>query len=97
MEQEKKSGKYYMIEERELNALLKDRVILTALKAGGVDNWSWYYGSMNDFREEYRQEHEKDIEDFEDTLLERAVEDFRSDLTIQVLHPDPFQEYGSIV
>lgn len=41
--------KFYKISESELVELLTDNLRLTALEAGGVDNWSWYGDSFDEF------------------------------------------------
>ena len=41
--------KYYYLTEEELLILLTDSIRLKALETGGVDNWSWYGDSINDF------------------------------------------------
>lgn len=41
--------KFYKISESELIELLTDSLRLTALDEGGVDNWTWYGDSFNEF------------------------------------------------
>lgn len=41
--------KNYIIDEERLKELLKAELKLMALENGGVDNWSWYSDSLNDF------------------------------------------------
>ena len=39
---------YYIISKEHLLSLIEDSITLTALENGGVDNWEWYGGSIND-------------------------------------------------
>lgn len=43
--------KYYKITEDELLFFIVSDMRLSALEAGGVDNWKWYDVSLNDFIE----------------------------------------------
>lgn len=42
-------SKYFIVEENEMRRLLERNLRLAALERGGVDNWSWYSDSLNDF------------------------------------------------
>ena len=48
--------KYYKVSEEELRELLDAYYRLTALEWGGVDNWSWYSESFDDFIKNYNEE-----------------------------------------
>ena len=43
---------YCLVPKEELKELLAARNKLAALESGGVDNWSWYSDSLNDYLEE---------------------------------------------
>lgn len=45
--------RYYSISEDDLRRLIGSDLKLSALESGGVDNWSWYGESLNDFLKEY--------------------------------------------
>lgn len=45
--------KYYKISEDKLRELIIADAILQALEAGGVDNWSWYSESKQEYLEDY--------------------------------------------
>lgn len=70
--------KNYLVSEKELKALLTDSMALTALETAGVDNWSYYWESFQDFVEKWKEENcvvsnEKDwwtIEDIAEAELE---------------------------
>ena len=42
-------SKYFIVEENEMRRLMTARLKLIALERGGVDNWSYYSDSLNDF------------------------------------------------
>lgn len=42
-------SKYFIVEENEMGRLMTTRLKLIALEHGGVDNWSYYSDSLNDF------------------------------------------------
>jgi hypothetical protein len=44
------------ITTKEYESLLKDREILQALYAGGVDNWEWYSDSLKGIGDDYDDE-----------------------------------------
>lgn len=44
--------KKYIIQEDKLVKLIADHFALMALENGGVDNWSWYGDSLNQFLNE---------------------------------------------
>lgn len=52
---EKHSINNEKISNREYQNLLKRDEILTALEAGGVDNWTWYDEALKEVRDEYRK------------------------------------------
>ena len=41
-----------LVEKFELDELIRDSKVLSALEAGGVDNWEWYGESLKDFFDE---------------------------------------------
>lgn len=41
--------KYYIVDETTLQSLLLSDRMLSALENGGVDNWSWYGESFDDY------------------------------------------------
>ena len=45
--------KTYLISESELRDFINAYYTLAALEAGGVDNWSWYGESINEFEKNY--------------------------------------------
>ena len=71
--------KYRIIEESELLYLLEANLKLIALERGGVDDWTWYGDSLNDFFTEcalnYHLEDTEDA-DFSD-LAKIELEDYQ--------------------
>ena len=67
--------KTYLITENQLIALLKDYRILTALIAGGVDNWENYDNAIDEFEFEYYEKIDDVSEDlkhfkiYEETVI----------------------------
>lgn len=49
IEVKKMPEKKYVLTETQLLGLLEDRAVLQCLDWDGVDNWSWYMTSRNDF------------------------------------------------
>lgn len=64
--------KFYKISEKELKSLLEDSMRLSALDAGGVDNWSWYGDSFHDYLDNFMDEN--GITDREDFYFSDAAE-----------------------
>lgn len=56
--------KYRIIKEDELRKLIYAANKYSALEQGGVDNWTWYEESCNDFLVQCSQDIGRDIEDF---------------------------------
>jgi len=53
--------KVYKISENELRKLIKDKIILSALEAAGVDNWQGYSEAFGLIADIYLDEDEDDI------------------------------------
>ena len=45
--------KNYKVKESTLRRLIAAEAELQALESGGVDNWSWYYESKQEYLEDY--------------------------------------------
>lgn len=43
----------FKVSERRLKELIMAEAVLQALEAGGVDNWSWYLESRQDYINDY--------------------------------------------
>ena len=79
--------KKYIIDEQRLKELLKAELKLMALEGGGVDNWSWYCDSLNDFFKEdfksnlpcyrifFNLDEEKRPDEFEDFEMDFNFDD----------------------
>lgn len=63
----------YIVPEDRLIELLTAEFNLTALERGGVDNWSWYGDSIEDYINLMSEENNHDFEDYEE-LAEFFVE-----------------------
>lgn len=48
--------RYFKVPESRLLQLLSAEITLLALESGGVDNWSWYGESLNEFFEDTRKD-----------------------------------------
>ena len=68
--------KSYIITESKLRYLLDCAHTLEALQSGGVDNWSWYSDSINDYCNEYNENKQEDfcISDIVDKEIESYKE-----------------------
>lgn len=71
--------KFYKISEAELIELLIDSLHLSALKAGGVDNWCGYGDSIRDFLEKAIKEEGLKLEEGEDFSLSDLVQFYLKD------------------
>jgi hypothetical protein len=60
------------VSAKELKELRRAKAKLSALEAGGVDNWEWYGESLKEFRKE--SELEELIDDAIEDILECASE-----------------------
>lgn len=76
----------YVIEEKMLLKLITAYFKLNALKAGGVDNWSWYGDSLNDY---LRKCMPKDLD--EDEYWDYGFEGLAEDL-LQTFVVDRFEK-----
>lgn len=68
--------KVYKISRSRLKRLLMAEHELNALEAGGVDNWSWYSDSRNDYLQEYRDEQDNEDLYFDDIAEQEIEESF---------------------
>ena len=64
----------YVIEEKMLLKLITAYFKLNALEAGGVDNWSWYGDSLNNYLRKYMPK-DLDEDDYWDYGFEGLAED----------------------
>lgn len=53
--------KKYIIQEDKLVELIADHFALMALENGGVDNWSWYGDSLNQFLNEMEEDEFEEV------------------------------------
>lgn len=67
----------FIIDECELKSLLRKSVELDALECGGVDNWSYYSES---FEEYFRDEMEENPDKYVDECLRDYVENWADGL-----------------
>lgn len=71
----------YIISKERLLELLKAEDILNVLEQDGVDNWSWYMESRNEYLKDGAEiygVHLKDTEDFDfNDLAELALRDYQ--------------------
>ena len=56
------------ISKEEYASLLDNSYKLAALEAGGVDNWSWYDNSIDDFWKAVFEENKQEIMDYADLI-----------------------------
>ena len=64
-----KETKFYKISEKELLEFIANSNRLLALEQGGVDNWSWYGMSFDEFVKQAKEDNPelyKDVEYIED-------------------------------
>lgn len=57
---------FVRVSPEEMRDLLESRARLHALETGGVDNWSWYGDSFEDFLRRYGQQEGRLFESFEE-------------------------------
>ena len=83
-EREKKEiMEYCLVPKEELKELLAARDKLLALESGGVDNWSWYSDSLNDYlKEDWETNKEVYMKFFNIT---ESDEDFKYDFTFETI------------
>lgn len=55
--------KYCLVEKEELIRLLEASTIYYALTFGGVDNWSWYGDSINNYIKNFCKNNNIDLDD----------------------------------
>lgn len=73
---------YLVIEKDELVGLLSAANKLAALRRGGVDNWSWYWDSLDDYLHDWAAEYDLDPdEDWDFTDI--AAEDIKRYSTVE--------------
>jgi hypothetical protein len=69
----------YLITGEELRSLLYMANKCMALESGGVDNWEWYSGSiqdyLNDMTDEYEVDKFSDLDDIADFELKQYERD----------------------
>lgn len=70
-----------LISETELKNLLIKSEILRRLEAGGVDNWDWYYESLNNVS---NFDNEETLEDWTENNLDNIIKKY-PDYTITEL------------
>lgn len=68
-------SKLYRIEENELRYLIGTSIELEALVSGGVDNWSWYSDSINDYCNDYAEINHVDVECIND-IVDVEIKDY---------------------
>ena len=59
---------YYLVDEEDMKDLVKSALELTALRAGGVDNWEWCGESIGDFIAECSERDNEEYEDLEEIV-----------------------------
>lgn len=64
-----------IIKKEELARLLADSYRLSALQAGGVDNWDWYSESIHDFLDDCETDDETEYESIDD-IADAEVEHY---------------------
>ena len=71
----------YVVEKNTLKELVTSHLKLRALECGGVDNWSWYCDSLNNFLKDYIKYNNIEVEEIWDYSFEDMAEDFILHLT----------------
>jgi hypothetical protein len=71
--------KYYKVSEKDLQYFIECRAKLEALEAGGVDNWSWYGESFENYLEDMKDEYDMEINEDLDFLdiVHREIKKFK--------------------
>jgi hypothetical protein len=73
---------YLAIEKDELVGLLSAANKLYALNCGGVDNWSWYWDSLDDYLRSWAAEHDFDPDE-DWGFVDIAAEDIKRYPTVE--------------
>ena len=82
---------YCLVPKEELKELLAARDKLAALERGGVDNWSWYSDSLNEYLEEdWEANNEAYMKFFNIT---ESDEDFEYDFTFETIAEYLIEQY----
>ena len=82
---------YCLVPKEELKELLAAQKKLAALEHGGVDNWSWYSDSLNDYLEEdWEANNEAYMKFFNIT---ESDEDFEYDFTFETIAEYLVEQY----
>ena len=82
---------YCLVPKEELKELLAARDKLAALERGGVDNWSWYSDSLNDYLiEDWEANKEAYMKFFNIT---ESDEDFEYDFTFETIAEYLIEQY----
>lgn len=70
--------KKYIIDEEKLRELIKYNAILSALEAGGVDDWAWYGEAIKETLDEYDVSSMEEIVeiDFNNLILDKKVQEY---------------------
>ena len=66
----------YVVRKDTLKKLITSHLKLRALECGGVDNWSWYSESLNNFIENHIKSNNIEVEEIWDYSFEDMAEDF---------------------
>lgn len=74
----------YLINQKRLKELLAAEAKLYALENGGVDNWSWYSESINDYLNYYFDEHRDIINTWDDDDPRKEDFDFETVASIEI-------------
>lgn len=73
--------KIYAINEEQLKTLIIQANSFLALQSGGVDNWSYYYDSLDDAYTQWGEDLEikteaKDLDELEDLIAEEELKEY---------------------
>ena len=90
-ERKKEMIEYCLVRKEELEELLEAQEKLTALESGGVDNWSWYSDSLNDYlKEDWEANKETYMKFFN---IAESDEDFKYDFTFETIAEYLVEQY----
>lgn len=73
-----KIKKYYCLSEEQLRKLIKASNDLNAFECGGIDNWSYYYDSLDEYYTNSAEElgfdtEEKDLQELVSIVVEEEL------------------------
>lgn len=85
---------YCLVPKEELKELLAARDKLAALERGGVDNWSWYSDSLNDYlKEDWEANKETYMKFFNIAELDKNYDNFKCDFTFETIAEYLVEQY----